>query len=171
MLLPADHRLTILLITEVHSSNSHCGLVQTLSILRKRFWVPSARRIIKSILFKCANCRRFHANSSKQQTGIPPEWRLSRSRPFQPVGLDFCGPFFLKPEVDGVSPRKVYVCLYTCATVRAVHLELTETLTTKDFLLSFRRFKARRGVPAVIYSDNAKTFQQAAKTWKSCRQS
>ncbi|KAJ8030134.1 Fatty acid synthase [Holothuria leucospilota] len=41
---------------------------------------------------------------------------------------------------------------------RAVHIELVDSLSVQDFLLSFRRFVARRGLPVVIYSDNAKTF-------------
>ena len=57
--------------------------------------------------------------------------------------------------------RKFYVCLFTCAVVRAVHLELTGSLTTEGFLLALRRFAARRGLPSVIYSDNAQTFKAA----------
>jgi len=39
-----------------------------------------------------------------------------------------------------------------------VHLELVESLSLKDFMLAFRRFVSRRGMPSVIWSDNAKTF-------------
>jgi len=42
-----------------------------------------------------------------------------------------------------------------------VHLELTHSLTSEEFILSFRRFTARRGVPSIVYSDNAKTFKGA----------
>lgn len=57
--------------------------------------------------------------------------------------------------------KKLYICLFTCAVVRAVHLELTDSLSTGDFILAFKRFAARRGLPSVIYSDNAKTFKGA----------
>ena len=46
----------------------------------------------------------------------------------------------------------------------AVHLELVFDMTTAEFLLSLRRFIARRGVPAFIVFDNAKQFQLAAST-------
>ena len=53
--------------------------------------------------------------------------------------------------------------LFTCAVVRAVHLELVDSLSVKDTLLALRRFAARRGVPSVIYCDNAKGFQGTSK--------
>ena len=46
---------------------------------------------------------------------------------------------------------------------RAVHLEMTGGLNVLDFLLAFRRFATRRGLPATIQSDNTKTFQSSSK--------
>ena len=45
-----------------------------------------------------------------------------------------------------------------CGVVRAVHLELTESLSTEDFVLAFRRFAALKHVPSVVYSDNGKNL-------------
>ena len=57
---------------------------------------------------------------------------------------------------------KAYCCLFTCASTRAVHLELTESLTVTSFLQAFRRFVSRRGLPANLLTDNAKTFKSAS---------
>ena len=57
----------------------------------------------------------------------------------------------------------MYICLFTCAVVRAIHLELVEDQTTDAFLRAFRRFISRRGVPECIISDNAKTFKAGAQ--------
>ena len=57
---------------------------------------------------------------------------------------------------------KAYCCLFTCASTRAVHLELTESLTITSFLQAFRRFVSRRGLPANWLTDNAKTFKSAS---------
>ena len=54
---------------------------------------------------------------------------------------------------------KVYVALYTCATARAVHLEVTPNLSPHAFLRSLHRFISRRGVPHLIVSDNFKSFK------------
>jgi hypothetical protein len=48
--------------------------------------------------------------------------------------------------------------LCTCAVTLAVHLELVTDLSTRSFLLAFRRFAARRGPVSAMYSDNAQTF-------------
>ena len=42
--------------------------------------------------------------------------------------------------------------------VHAVHLELVDALSTYDTVLAFRHLVAGRGLPKVIYSDNAKGF-------------
>ncbi|VDO20183.1 unnamed protein product [Heligmosomoides polygyrus] len=44
---------------------------------------------------------------------------------------------------------------------RAVLLEVVLYLATKEFLLAFRRFIARRGTPSIVYSDNSTTFRSA----------
>ena len=62
--------------------------------------------------------------------------------------------------------EKVYIALFSCAVTRAIHLDLTEDLGTETFLRCLRRFIARRGVPELIVSDNAKTFKSASKELK-----
>ncbi|GFS19769.1 Gag-pol polyprotein [Elysia marginata] len=43
---------------------------------------------------------------------------------------------------------------------RAVQIGLVDSLTTVDTVLAVRRFSVRRGIPTVIYSDNAKKASQ-----------
>ncbi|GFW59822.1 integrase catalytic domain-containing protein [Trichonephila clavipes] len=75
---------------------------------------------------------------------------------FEIVGIDLAGPLFLK------SGEKVWIALFTCANFRAIHLELVNSLTADSFLLSLRRFIARRGRPRTIYSDNGTNFRCAS---------
>ena len=56
----------------------------------------------------------------------------------------------------------MYICLFTCATSRAIHLETVTDLTVDTFLLAFRRFASRRSLPQIVVSDNATTYQAAA---------
>ena len=72
------------------------------------------------------------------------------------------GPIYIKRKEPETS-RKVYTALFTCAVTRAVHLELTTDLTAHTFRRYLRRFVARRWVPALIVSDNAKQFKATAK--------
>ena len=81
-----------------------------------------------------------------------PAFRTEPSRPFSKVGVDFFGPLY----VD--KGTKVWTLLFTCATSRAVHLELVKSQSTEEVKRALRRFFALRSTPELIYSDNAKTF-------------
>ena len=68
-----------------------------------------------------------------------------------PFGVDFTGALYV--QRDGVE-SKVYICLFTCATTRGVHLDIVTDLTTDTFLLALRRFTSGKSLPQVIVSDN-----------------
>lgn len=61
---------------------------------------------------------------------------------------------------------KRFIVVFTCALVRAVHLVLFSDMTVNSYLLALRRFISRRGLPCVIYSDNALTFKAASRDLK-----
>ena len=86
-----------------------------------------------------------------------PEFRVRESFPFSKVGVDFAGPLYVKDKTKEMN--KVYIALFICCVTRAVHLELVEDLTSQTFRRALRRFSSRRGTPALIVSDNAKTFR------------
>ncbi len=86
---------------------------------------------------------------------------------------DFIGPLYIH---SGKSSKekgsdKVYICLFTCASTRVIHLELTPSLSVKSFLLAFRRFKNRRGLPVTFLSNNGKTFGSASRDIRKIIQS
>ena len=58
--------------------------------------------------------------------------------------------------------KKVYkacIAIFTCASSRAVRLELVPDLSRGTFLRCLKRFVSRRGVPRLVISDNGKTFE------------
>ena len=163
ILLPAKHEFVQLIIKKGHESVKHCGLRDTLTTLRERFWILRGREAVKRVIKKCVICLRINGMPYKaQSTPDLPSERVSDDPPFTHVGLDFAGPLNIVNEHANES-SKVYVCLFTCASTRAVHLELCKSLDVQDFLLAFRRFASRRGLPATINSDNAKTFKSSSK--------
>ncbi|GFW83866.1 integrase catalytic domain-containing protein [Trichonephila clavipes] len=81
--------------------------------------------------------------------------RVNDAAVFEVVDVDLAGPLYVK------GGQKSWIVLFTCATYRAVHLELTSSLSTDAFLLSLRRFIARRARPRVIYSENGTNFRRA----------
>ncbi len=87
-----------------------------------------------------------------------PTTRVTPSAPFTYIGLDYLGPLYIKHNL------KVWICLYTCLAVRAIHLELLSDMSAEQFILGIRRFIARYGKPTMIISDNAQQFKLANST-------
>ncbi len=105
---------------------------------------------MKKLLYVCVTYEGAHCKGA-----LPPplpEFRASETRPFQTTGVDYAGP----------RSTKAWMILYTCYSTRAVHLDLVQDMTAETFMRSFRRFTARRGTPARMISDNAKTFKTAS---------
>ena len=167
ILLPSKHAFVKLVIKQTHDRVKHSGINATLTALRERYWVLRGRETVKRVIRHCEVCCRYEASPCKpSQFADLPSNRVSDDPPFTHIGLDFAGPLYVKEarrSSQESDSNKVYVCLFTCASTRAVHLELTRGLNVQDFLLAFRRFASRRGLPATIQSDNAKTFQSSSK--------
>ncbi len=163
ILLPRDHHLTQLLVLKAHARVLHNGVRETLTEVRVKYWVLKGRSLVKRILRDCIVCKRFEGRPYSAPVPPPlPDFRVKMDSPFTSTGVDFAGPLYVKaPGSSEVT--KVWICLYTCCTVRAVHLDLLPDLTTPSFLRSLKRFTARRGLPSRFISDNAKTFKAAAK--------
>ena len=85
-------------------------------------------------------------------------------KPFTVTGVDYTGALYVRTS-NGES--KVYICLFTCASSRAVHLEVVTDLSEESFLHAFRRFASRKSLPKVVVSDNASTFMSAAEDLKA----
>lgn len=160
IIISKGHRLAELIVWACHRRTLHGGLQDTMNDLREKWWIPQARQFVKTVIHRCATCKRFRLQAATAPTGPLPAERVTRTSPFEVVGVDFVGPVYLK--TDGGS-SKAYIALFTCAVTRAVHFELITSLATKAFLHAFRRFVARRGIPTLVYSDNALTFKRAAK--------
>ena len=66
----------------------------------------------------------------------------------------------------GRRREKRWGILFTCLTVRAIHIELASSLNTSSAIMGIQRLAARRGVPLHIYSDNGTNFRGASKELK-----
>ncbi|KAL9976623.1 hypothetical protein ACROYT_G013945 [Oculina patagonica] len=97
------------------------------------------------------------------------EYRTEGSRPFEVTGVDFAGPFSYK--VGKKEQGKCYLIIFTCASSRAVHLEVTRTQTADEFKQKLNAFISRRTRPRIIISDNAKVFKTTADWIKTIRKS
>ncbi|XP_033179299.1 uncharacterized protein LOC105681468 [Bombus impatiens] len=91
--------------------------------------------------------------------GNLPESPVTESRPFTNVGVDCCGLFYIKEKRERNRRQdKVYVAIFICLAVKAVHIELVGDLTSEAFIAALRRFIARRGFCSALHSDNGSNF-------------
>ncbi|XP_071094567.1 uncharacterized protein [Haliotis cracherodii] len=87
---------------------------------------------------------------------LPPS-RLRLYKPaFYSTGVDWFGPVWVK---IGCRRGKRWGIVFKCLTNRAVHLDLLESMDSDAFLMSLRRFIARRGKPYEILSDCGTNFK------------
>lgn len=164
ILLPGNHRLTLLIIEHVHKSHSHPGPQTLQYILAQKYWIFSFKRIIKGVTSRCRQCFLSNPKSPQPIMGNLPAARISQVKPFSHVGIDFGGPFSItQGRFRGAKVYKGYLCLFICMATKAVHLELTTGLSTETFLAALRRFLSRRGRCNHIYSDCGTNFVGASK--------
>ncbi|KAL7077016.1 hypothetical protein ACQ4LE_003763 [Meloidogyne hapla] len=157
-----------LLILESHSASLHGGVEIINCLLRKRFWIPKSRKLIRNIVFhdpktKCGICARYTCKKYDYPKAPDlPIFRVKGESAFMNVGLDYFGPIVIKSK----DCNKVWGAIFTCLLSRGIHIEIVTDCTSEKFLLAFRRFIRRRRTPRLIVSDNGKTFVLANKVIK-----
>ena len=130
----------------------------TLAQIRRKFWIVKGRKSVKEVLRKCVTCTRYQGQPASPDL---PHFRVDHLvHHFQFTGLDFVGPVFVKDGVE--NNNKSYILLLTCASSRAIHLELVPDMSVHSFLRGFKQFLARRGFPELVINDNFKTFRSLA---------
>lgn len=134
----------------------HAGTQSMMSTLRNKYWIVGIRRLTKKVISNCIICKRYKAKHYEVPQPPLPEERIRNAAAFEVTGIDLAGPLYLKGN------KKCWIVLYTCAVYRAIHLELTDSLSTASFIMTLRRFIARQGRVRVIYTDNGTNFQGAA---------
>ncbi len=170
IILSKDLHISELLLRHIHDEVGHSGRNDMLARLRQRFWIPGASSAICRVLSRCVICKRFQGTTGCQQMANLPSSRvLPDEPPFTRVGVDCFGPFEIK---RGRSTVKRYGVIFTCLSIRAIHIEVVASLDTDYFVHALRRFMARRGQVSELRSDNGTNFvgaerelREAIKNW------
>ncbi|XP_071652320.1 uncharacterized protein [Temnothorax longispinosus] len=167
-ILPRDSRLTTLIVEAFHKKTLHGGVQLTLAMICQKFWIPKGRALVRQCIHRCIPCVRWRAASPVPLMGSLPSPRVTISRAFTHTGVDYAGPILLGTSRGrGRKAYKGFIALFVCLSTRAVHLEAASDLTTDAFLAALRRFTARRGLCAAIYSDRGTNFVGPDKELRS----
>ncbi|GFY01348.1 integrase catalytic domain-containing protein [Trichonephila clavipes] len=143
IILPNNHRLTNLILEMTHKRHLHVGPQTLLSIVRQRFWPLNGRNMCRKLVNNCIICFKAKPVACSQIMGQLPAERISQSFPFNKVGIDFCGHFWIKyPNQRKGVLNKVYVCIFVCMVTKACHLEIVTDLSSEAFIAALKRFLA-----------------------------
>ena len=161
IILPKQHHVSDLIIRYFHKRSAHFGQEYVLARIRERFWIMQARPSVRRIIRSCFDCKRRCGKPGKQKMADLPEDRVTADKPpFSFVGIDCFGPFLVK---RGRCIVKRYGIIFTCLTIRAIHLEILHSMDTDSFINALRRFISRRGHPDVIRCDNGPNFRSGER--------
>ncbi|XP_055634089.1 uncharacterized protein LOC129774381 [Toxorhynchites rutilus septentrionalis] len=169
ILLPSNHKLSFLIARATHLKTLHGGPSLLLATLRQRYWPLRGRNLVRKVVRRCVTCFRCQPKPTTQIMAPLPAVRLTPARPFSYTGLDYCGPFYVRPlNGRGVSV-KVYVALFVCLVVKAVHIEVVVDLSAASCINAVNRIVARRGRIIELHCDNATAFVGANREFIASR--
>ena len=140
MILDSNCKVAERYAVHVHCRCAHQGRLITLSQIRIRgVFIIKGQSLISSLLDKCTVCKRLRgATSTQLMADLPPE-RVQYCAPFDHVGIDVFGPYYVH---DGVSTRrtsatkKVFVLIVNCMASRAIHLEPLAGMDTVSMIMN-----------------------------------
>jgi len=161
VILPTKHRVIDMLIRLYHEREGHSGTSHVLNCMRKSFWILRGRAAVRRVLHACFKCRLWSTGVDAQRMANLPEARVTAGRPsFTATSVDLMGPMNVK---QGRNTVNRCVVVFACMTMRAVHLEIAQSLEASAFIQAFRQFTYRRSMPKFIFSDNGTNFKGAER--------
>ena len=161
MIIPGDSYLSQLLIRHFHEKVFHQGRHFTEGTIRANgFWIVGGKRRVSSYLYRCVVCRKLRGKHQCQiMSDLPPD-RLTPAPPFTYVGVDVFGPWNVisRKTRGGQASSKRWAVLFTCLTIRAIHIEVIAEMSSSAFINALRRFIAIRGEVVEFRSDRGTNF-------------
>lgn len=144
LLLPSSHPLTSLIVLDAHKHILHNGVKETLTEVRKRFWIEKGRSLVRVNIHHCHTCRRFE--------GVPfsaPHLHLL----CQYVELRTIQRLLVPEWINPLKYGFVFTLVLSLMQSTWISCQMQSTET---FIRCLKRFAARRGLPRKFLFDNGK---------------
>ena len=118
-----------------HGKIQHLGRTTTINELRARgFWMLSVNAQVRKVIHNCMRCRLIRGKLSEQQMACLPLNRTLTEAPFTHCGVDMFGRFYIK---EARKELKRYGAIFTCFSLRAIHVETTVNIDTDSFIQEY----------------------------------
>ena len=161
VIIPRKNHIASLLVKYFHEKVKHQGRQITEgSILSGGYWIIGAKRLISTYIQKCVKCRKLRGCFQEQlMADLPPD-RVKFVPPFTYTGVDVFGPWTIvsRRTRGGLANSKRWAVLFTCLTIRAIHIEIVEEMSSSAFINALKRFVSIRGEVKEFRSDRGTNF-------------
>lgn len=154
MLVPESFRKVIYQQYHDHPTAGHPGQLGTLEAIRKSYWWPGIRKVVKKYVEGCGACQQFKINRRPAKPSLIPISRPTSTQPFAQVSMDMITNL---PEIDGFD--SILSVVDHRSTKGVILIPCSKSLTaegTADLLLH-NLFK-RHGLLDKIISDRGPNF-------------
>ena len=156
VVLPYQHHVTDLIISQHHQITRHLGQEYVLSSLPQHYWIIKGRSAVRRVLNKCFRCKKLEAPSGEQlMANLPKERLMSGELSFSYLGVDYFGPLVVR---QGGLNVKCYGCLFTFLVIRAVHIQVVPSFDTDNCRVTYG---CSLGTNYQIQSQNPLSFARA----------
>lgn len=119
-ILPRESPLSALIVRHFHERFYHQNQAAVAAAVRCRFWITDIGRLLCGTKARCQYCKNIAARPQQPKMGqLPPERVTPYIRPFTYTGVDLAGTYLVN---IGRRQEKRWIVLFTCMTVRAIHL-------------------------------------------------
>ena len=165
VLFGTDHKLTKLLLWNIHDIDNCPGYSYAMHRVKKDMYFPKFKITLRKTFSTCAKCR-IHKARAYAYPGNPPlpACRTEARTPYEFTGLDYAGPIqILSHDYGG----KMWICVFTCLVTRACHLVMVPNLSTQAFFDALRELSTFYRMPKLLLSDNATQFHSADRVLRT----
>ena len=128
------------------------------------FWILGGKCLVSFVIYKCVTCHNLQGKEENQKMADLPANRLAPGPPFSNVGVDTFGPWHIITccTRGGQANSKHWALLFSCLTMRAIHIEVIEELSN-SCINAIRRLYAICGTVKVFHSNCGTNFIRCSK--------
>ena len=142
------HRLIRLFIRSYQSKPEHQSVDCLCSVIHQHFVLLRLRSALRAIETNCVCCRKWKAKTvTPMMSDLPADCLIYRQPPFSNCGVDYFGPFHVTIRR---SSEKRCGFPFTCLTIRAINIELVQSMDTISYMMAIERFISRRGTLKIL---------------------
>ena len=160
------------LVVRHYHDKCHCDIDTLVTHIRNDVWIPGLRKLVVEVDKSCVLCIEKRRKFAGQVMGQLPEARTEIQPPFTNCLMDLFGPIVIKDDCVKRGPRvhkKVWGIVFTCASTRALYLDVATDYSSEAIMHAVRRLKFHRGNVKTMVSDPGTQLVAADKELKNWR--